>query len=131
MKEKPNPWFIGFVLGGGIVVATIVMAIWFPNVPEPLGRMIVMGGMFCIAILIATFWRFLSNWRFWVPLAFVICLDAVCVETLFDEIRKLSMWHLDFIMGFELFATMVFLSWFLDTNKKHHDRHSSDSSMRD
>lgn len=105
-------------MGGGIVVATFVMAIWFPNAPEPLGRMIVMGGMFCIAILIATFWRFLSNWRFWVPLAFVICLDAVCVETLFDEIRKLSMWHLDFIMGFELFSIMLFLSWFLDTNKK-------------
>jgi len=47
----------------------------------------------------------------------VVGLDAICIRAFFEQMRNLSLWHIDLIAGSELFATMLFLNWFLDTKK--------------
>ncbi|MFZ0334078.1 MAG: hypothetical protein WAN10_05820 [Candidatus Acidiferrales bacterium] len=121
MKDQPtsasHPWLIGIAVGVVILVAAIVSATRFPDAPEPVTGMTIAGGALALGMITATYWRFLRSWRLWISLGCVITLDAICIRVFLEQVRNLTLWDIDLIVAFELFATMLFLNWFLDTKK--------------
>ena len=121
MSERSNkvgrPWLIGIAVGLVVLIAAIVSAAWFPKAPEPVTGMTIAGGAFALGMIVATYWRFLRSWRLWISLLAVIILDAICIRIFFAQVRNLTLWDIDWIGAFEFAATMLFLSWFLDTKK--------------
>jgi hypothetical protein len=115
--NEGHPWLIGIAVGVVLVIAAILSATRFPNAPEPLSGMTVAGGAFALGLIMAAYWRFLGSWRLWTSLGCVIALNAICIRLFLAHLRNLTLWDLDFIVAFELIATMLFLNWFLDTKK--------------
>lgn len=99
----------------------IVSANWLPRAPEPFTDVTICGSALFMGILISTYWRFRGSLRLWVPLLILVTIDAICIRMFFEQVRKLGLWPLDFILVFELFATMLFLNWFLDVKRTHQD----------
>ena len=119
LKITSHPYLIGAAVGFIILIVAIVIAIWFPDAPEPLAGMTVGGGTFLIGVLISMYWRFLGSWRLWVTLITLFTIDAVCIDIFFEQVHKLSLWSIDWILALEFAAVILFLNWFLDTKKTH------------
>jgi hypothetical protein len=112
-----HPWLIGAAAGGVIVFMAIASVTWFPRLNEPWVGMTSCGGALFLGILISAYWRVLGSWRLWISLTTVVAFNAICILVFVQQIRQLSLWDIDAILGLELFATMFFLNWFLDAKK--------------
>ena len=139
MKERSisaaHPFLIGIAFGL-LIFATVIASAWFPKLADDWVMMVACTGGLCLAIVISTYWRFLRSWRLWVSLAGVIVVDALCVTIFAADVRNLHSRDMALIGGFELFVTMMFLNWFLDTKKarlemSRHKHPNTNSTVKD